>query len=125
MVTNMRYQGTKVKPYSEPITSNRLKLGEVYFSLQFADPDLLIPIMEPYVFLGQDLNPRAKGLFYFQRVESYQRGVRYKASGKRNMNEFQVARSNGMNHIFEYERALDVLLSCAARRASRGKPIEK
>src|SRR5438270_11610629 len=107
----------KQKSYAEPVTKDRLIPGEVYFSLQFADSNLLIPIMEPFIFLGQDLDPDAIGLFYFQRYESYQRGLRFKPSSKGKLMEFQVATSNGMNHIFEYDRALDVLFDCAAKRS--------
>jgi hypothetical protein len=42
----MRFEERELKSYAEPVTPNLLTEGEVYFSVQFADEDMLIPIME-------------------------------------------------------------------------------
>src|SRR5438128_1138357 len=108
-MTAMKHRGINIRDYAEPVSEDQLKPGVVYFSVQFLDPEMLIPIVEPFVFLGQDISGSQNGFFYFQRAESYRRGLRYKPSDKRNLSEFQVAKSNGMKHIFTFERALDVL----------------
>ena len=52
--------------------------GNIYFSVQFADEDMLIPIMETWVFAGRNLDPEdAENHLYFQDVESYLQGMRY------------------------------------------------
>jgi hypothetical protein len=52
---------------------------------------------------------------YFQDVESYLQGVRYSSPTAENAS-FQVPTEKNINHIFEYERALEHLMSCSLRR---------
>lgn len=114
----MKYRGIEIKDYAEPVRVEDLEVGEVYFSVQFLDPALRVPIVETLVFLGENLDSEHKGLFYFQQAESYERGVRFKPSNKVRINDFQVARRDGMKHIFQFDHAVDVLLICGARRAT-------
>jgi hypothetical protein len=112
----MRFEARELKPYAEPVTANVLKEGEVYFSVQFADDDMLIPIMETWVFAGRKLDPEdVEDRLYFQDVGSYLHGVRYNSDTADNA-EFQVPTEKNINHIFEYERALEVLMQCSLRR---------
>ncbi len=112
----MRFEDRELKPYAEPVTASLLKEGEVYFSVQFADEDMLIPVMETWVFAGRRLDPEdTEGHLYFQDVESYLQGIRY-ASATPDNATFQVATEENANHIFEYERALDELMKCSLRR---------
>ena len=68
----MRFEERELTPYSEPVTASLLKEGEVYFSVQFADEDMLVPIMETLVFAGRKLDPNdEENHLYFQDVESY------------------------------------------------------
>ena len=98
------------------MTPNLLSEGEVYFSVQFADEDMLIPIMETWVFAGRKLNPEdAEGHLYFQDLESYRQGIRYASATTENAN-FQLATEKSANHIFEYERAPDQFMLCSLRR---------
>jgi len=53
----MRFEERELKPYAEPVAASLLKQGEVYFSVQFADEDMLVPIMETLVFAGRNLDP--------------------------------------------------------------------
>jgi hypothetical protein len=53
-----------------------LEQGKVYFSVQFADEDMLIPIMETWVFAGTNLDPE-RTISTFQPVESCLQGIRY------------------------------------------------
>jgi len=115
----MRFKARELKDYAEPVTAGVLKKGTVYFSVQFQDSDLQIPTVVPLIFLGKNLVPGRTDRYYFQTFESYRQGVRYNTATKRDQSSFQVATEVSMKHIFEYERALDVLLSCALKRASR------
>ena len=51
----MRFEERELKSYAEPVTADLLEEGKVYFSVQFADSDMLIPIMETWVFAGRNL----------------------------------------------------------------------
>jgi hypothetical protein len=105
----------EVPTYAEPVSMGNLKDGEIYFSVRFVDQDLLIPIVETLVFTGKDLKAGDAGALYFQDVESYQRGIRYESPGADDA-DFYVQHEHNINHIFEYERALDRLISCALQR---------
>ena len=48
----MRFEERDLKPYAQPVTAKVLEQGRVYFSVQFADDDMLIPIMQTWVFTG-------------------------------------------------------------------------
>jgi hypothetical protein len=87
----MRFNERDLKPYASPVTATVLKEGEVYFSVQFADEDMLIPIMERWVFAGRKLDPEdTENHLYFQNVESYLQGIRY-SSATDDTATFQVA----------------------------------
>ena len=108
-------EARELKSYAEPVTASLLKEGQVYFSVQFADEEMLIPIMETWVF-GRKLDPEDReDHLYFQDVESYLQGVRYDTATPENAS-FQVAVEENMKHIFEYERALEQLMQCSLRR---------
>ena len=113
----MRFEERELTSYAQPIT-NGVKEGEVYFSVQYADEDLLVPIVETLVFVGTDLNAGDVNLLYFQDVESYRQGVRHD-SAKAEEATFQVGTKGRTNHIFEYERALEELMRCALRRRKK------
>jgi hypothetical protein len=112
----MRFEERELKSYAEPVTASLLKEGEVYFSVLFADEDMLIPIMETWVFAGRRLDPEdTEGYLYFQDIESHRQGIRY-ASATPDNASFRVATEENVNHIFEYEHALDQLMKCSLRR---------
>jgi hypothetical protein len=113
----MRFEERELKPYAEPVTPDTLKAGEVYFSVQFTDEDMLVPIMETWVFAGRNLDSEDVDVdrLYFQDVESYLQGIRYESAADENAS-FQVPSKNDINHIFDYERALDQLMKCSLRR---------
>jgi hypothetical protein len=76
---------------------------------------MLVPVLEPLVFIGKNLAETDEGSFYFQDAQSHRQGVRFE-SGESEDASFYVQRHGELNHIFEYERALDILLSCSMRR---------
>jgi hypothetical protein len=111
-----QFEARQLKPYAEPVTAEELKVASVYFSVQFMDEKLLVPTVEPWIFLGKNLRSEDIDSHYFQTFGSYSEGIRLDDDCKDGDYCFQVASTNGMNHIFEYERALDVLMRSALRR---------
>jgi hypothetical protein len=80
----------------------------------FFDDDMLIPMMEPRVFVGKRKADEKENL-YFQDIQSYRRGVRFDSPEAEEEATFETGVGRFM---FEYDRALDVLMSCALRRGA-------
>jgi hypothetical protein len=118
----MLFEQREVNPYAEPVPAAELEAGTVYFAVTFVDQEMLIPVMETVVFVGRDLEADDAGQLYFQDVDSYQRGVQYGAVPEDEQANFYIGPEAEMGHIFEYERALDILMVCSLRR--RGVPVE-
>ncbi len=117
----MRFEERELKLYAESITAQTLQVGRTYFSVQYADRDMLIPIVETFVFAGKKLHPKdADGCLYFQDVESYLQGIRYGSAAAKDAT-FQVPLEENTKHIFEYEHALEELMKCSLRRRKRGQ----
>jgi hypothetical protein len=111
----MRFEARELKPYDDPVVSSELKVGMIYFSVQFVDDEMLIPELDPLVFIGRDLTPDDQGMLYFQDAGSYRRGIRFESNQTEDA-AFYAQREDEINHIFPYERALDLLLTCSMRR---------
>jgi hypothetical protein len=111
-----QFEARQLKPYAEPVTVEDLKVGSVYFSVQFVDEEMLLPIVEPWIFLGKNLRGTDADSLYFQSFGSYSQGIRLDDDSEEADYSFQITTANGIKHIFEYERALDVLMNCALRR---------
>lgn len=111
----MRFEERELRDYAVPVTADSLQKEHVYFSLQFADEELLIPILQPLVFLGKHIL-RGPDLLHFQNFESYCQGIRFDPAKENDQHLFQVAAPNSLNHIFEFEEALNILLMCSLRR---------
>jgi len=115
----MRFEARELMPYAEPISTALLREGEVYFSIQYADENLLVPLIETLVFAGRNLDNKDPALLYFQDAESYRQGIRYGSEEAKNAS-FQLGREGKVNHIFEYEHALEELMKCSLRRKKLG-----
>jgi hypothetical protein len=113
MENRMHFPERELKPYGEPVTPDQLRIGETYFGVYFLDKDGFVPVLEPRVFIGQNLEPEDKDKLYFQDFASYQHGRRYDIASADDQAVFETGAEK---HIFEYERALDVLLTCSLRR---------
>jgi hypothetical protein len=115
----MRFEGRDLKPYSEPISSSALVEGEVYFSVGFVD-DMLVPMMETLVFIGRNLDAGDDAHLYFQDIESHRRGIRYPGGDdhKGVARFIRTAERHG-GQVFDFEHALNELLSCSLRRGER------
>jgi hypothetical protein len=109
----MRFEERELKPHAETVLPDELQVGSVYFAVNFVDDAMLIPVMEPKVFIGRDLDPDRPGRFHFQDLDSYRRGVRFESSTEDDEAVFETGTEK---HLFEYEKALDVLMRCALRR---------
>jgi hypothetical protein len=114
----MHFEGRELKPYAQPISAAELREGTVYFSVHFVDSEMLIPIVAPLVFVGRDLEPGDDGQLYFQDIESYRRGVRYGSTAEDDLASF-ILEPEERPVIFDYERALEELMSCSLRRRMR------
>jgi hypothetical protein len=68
--------------------------------------------MEPRVFVGSKTELEGEKL-YFQDFHSYQRGIRFESQDADDEATFVTGAGR---YVFEYERALDVLMACALRR---------
>lgn len=101
----------EVRGYGEPVLPENLREGQIYFALIFLDKDALVPTLEPRVFVGTKAEPDGNKL-YFQDFVSYQRGVRFESP---NADEEATFITGAGRYIFEFERALDVLMACALR----------
>jgi len=108
----MKFEERELKEYAEPVLPDQLQEGKVYFAVVFLDKHGLVPTMEPRVFIGPRNEPEANKL-YFQDFASYQRGIRFESD---NAEEEATFMTGAGRYIFEYERALDVLMACALRR---------
>ena len=120
----MYFAGRELKPYAEPISADDLRQGEVYFSLNYVDEKLLIPLLEPLVYVGSNLESEDIDQAYFQDVDSYRQGVTYSSRTKDDTAIFYHGPENGMKHIFKYEAALDQLMRCSLRRRNAQSDAE-
>ncbi len=112
----MRFERQELRPYAEPTSASDLEVGSVYFFLNFIDDALLLPTMEPVVFIGKNLELDDEAMVYFQDANSYQHGVRYASSGKNENLTIYSGSENEIGHVFEYDHALDELIRCSLRR---------
>lgn len=116
----MQFEARQLKEFAEPVSIESLHVGGVYFAVQFLDADMLVPVLEPLIYLGKSLPGTEQGNLCFQSFESHARGVRFDSASTDERQSFQIASPKSVNHIFEFERALDVLMKCALdRRKSR------
>jgi len=112
----VRFKARDLEPHAEPITADRLCEGNVYFSVQYADPTLLVPIVQPIVFIGRNLEDGDVDLLYFQGYESFASGIRFVEASKGELADFDARGPEDLNHIFDFDHALDELMRCSLRR---------
>jgi hypothetical protein len=113
----MRFEERELKPFAEPVPVSKLTQGSVYFSVGYIDDQLLMPTVEPLVYIGENLDAGDVGhVSYFQDASSYRQGIRHDSPSKEGKATFLTASEGKMPPIFEYESALNELLTCALRR---------
>lgn len=136
----MYFEGRELQPHSQPISGTDLHEGAVYFAVNYIDEDMLIPIVETLVFIGNNLKPDDVGKAYFQDVESYREGIPYdwdtrnarandgddpgntatEEEGDGGSATFFCGSEDELNHIFKYEDVVDELIRCSIRRKEAG-----
>lgn len=115
----MRFEARELKAYAEPIASDALEAGHVYFFVHFLDDAMQVPMLEPMVFIGSNLEIGDKGQVWFQDYVSYSRGHRHDSPDAEDVSLYGGAKDE-LGHVFLFERAMDVLLQCSIRRATAG-----
>jgi hypothetical protein len=116
----MHFKERRLPSHAQPITSSDLKQGGIYFAVNYLDEDMTVPVMESLVFIGRDLEPGDSGQVYFQNIESYQRGIKYGEVIEGEPAEFSAGSETEVNHIFDFEKALEELMRCSLRRCEKG-----
>jgi len=115
----LRFEGRVLPPSAEYVKSSDLKEGETYFMVGYADRDLLIPHLEPVVFVGRDLEAGETGQVYFQDIDSYLDGARIDDPDfeeKDDLRGFLHRFAEDAPAVFSFESAIDDLLRCYLRR---------
>jgi hypothetical protein len=51
----IRFEARSLKPYGECVKSSGLVEGETYFAVHFVDDQMLVPEIDPLVFIGRNL----------------------------------------------------------------------
>ena len=116
------FEGRELRPWSEYLESDDLKVGEVYFTLQYLDSQTFIPQLIPLVFIGKNLDPGDDDMLYFQETSSYIGGVRPYEDGatwgaEPGALEVVVHTMKSRDcRAMTYDSALNDLLLCALRR---------
>jgi hypothetical protein len=120
----MQFEARELAEYPESVPVHELKEGAIYFAVEFVDRGTFLPRLEPRVYIGRDLCPGDVGQLYFQDAASYLEGVRFGSAGSAIADATFVqtpeARDKRVS-VFEYERALEILMSCSLRR--RQEPV--
>ena len=96
-----------------PETAESLRVGNVYFSVQFEDEAMLVPILEAWVFIGQNLTDGEPDDCYFQDFASYAAGVRHTTPGETDA-VFQAGAPTSNSSLFQPIFNSTGLASCHA-----------
>lgn len=113
----LHFEERELKRDPELLPAALLGVGDAYFSVQFADRTMLHPSLEALIYLGRDLDHVDDDELYFQDAKSYFEGTRYLVT-KAGPGAIFLLESAMQPWVFDYERALDLLLECSLRRRS-------
>ncbi len=94
---------------SEPVTAAELRMGAVYYQVQFHHSNPLIPQLLPYAFAGFGLGGEGDDAAYFQDVDSYAEGVRFGDDGSGEEAEF-LRLVRPINGLYTFDVALEALM---------------
>jgi hypothetical protein len=115
----VRFESRDLQPYAEPISADELEVGRAYFAVRFVDSEMIVPYLDPLIFLGAGSRPVDVDRLYFQDAGSYLASGSALAADLSPDARLYAQRRDQINDIFDYERALDVLLRCSLRRRAR------
>ena len=59
----IRFEARDLKPYGEYVKSSTLVQGEIYFAVHFLDDQMLVPELDPLVFIGRKSSPQRLAIF--------------------------------------------------------------
>jgi hypothetical protein len=110
----MQFDDRELPAQSAPVRPDQLKTGQVYWAVKFVDQAMLIPLLEPRVFIGRDLEDGEPGELYFQDAQSY-----FSASGAETAGAVVTMQESDMTYLFEFDAALHRLLLCWQRQKGR------
>ncbi|HUN89509.1 MAG TPA: hypothetical protein VMU28_11990 [Terriglobales bacterium] len=83
---------------------------------------MLIPTMETLVFLKWGDNSEGERVAIFQNIDAYRAGIQFEtAKQSQEWEGFLCQPTNQLNAIFDYEHALENLMSCSLRRRKKLK----
>ena len=105
--------------YDESVRDSELREGEIYYQVTYLDDLTLVPVLQPYVFIGRDLSEGDEQQLYFQDATSYAAGIRFETAldgGVDIGNAYIISGSPGDVHVMEFEAALKALIKCELRR---------
>jgi hypothetical protein len=89
----------ELKSYAEPINAADLQEGSIYFFVNFVDEEMLVPTMGTMVYIGENLESDDVNQVYFQDIDSYNRGVRYRSDGDGDYALFETGSKNELGHV--------------------------
>ena len=110
------FEERELKSYAEPVTRICSRKERFIFlsSLQARTSDSNYGNMG-FSPVENSIPKMRRAISTFRILESYRQGIRYASATSENAH-FQLATEKSVNHIFEYERALDQLMLCSLRR---------
>jgi hypothetical protein len=118
----------ELNPYVEHVRGDALRDGEIYFRVTYLDDLLLVPQLEPYVFIGRDLDERDEQQVYFQDASSYAAGVRFESAlrGSVDIGEAHIISGSTSDvRVMTFDEALRALMKCELRRREAASLIGK
>jgi hypothetical protein len=124
----MIFESRELKPWADFVPISDLKVGAVYFHLLYLDDDMLIPEMEPLIFIGRNLHADDVDRVYFQDLDSYGEGRRYDDKSETppdTQDEVLIQsfpeKTGQVSAIYEFESALECLMRCSLRRREKAQ----
>ena len=112
----MHFEERELQPFSRPVSATDLREGTVYFAVTYTPEDMTIPLMETLLFVGRNLDPGDVGRVYFQELTVHSPGIRHGVEASNDEADRGWLMEDDLNHIFEYEQALDGVMECSLRR---------
>lgn len=113
--------------YDESVRNGELRAGEIYYQVTYLDDLTLVPMLQPYVFIGRDLSEGDEQQLYFQDATSYAAGIRFEHAlddGVDIGNAHIISGSPSDVRVMEFEEALKALIKCELRRREAASMIK-
>jgi hypothetical protein len=111
----LHFEERELNQDPEPLSAALLREESAYFSVNFVDRAMLYPALEALIYIGRDLDNVDYDELYFQDADSYVKGARYQVTKAPHKARI-LLESAKQPWVFDYERALDLLMACSLRR---------